>query len=222
MVVRRVDPAGPPVTRLPSVTSARLVRPATGRADLGVAQIQLRRPHRRFRRRHRRARLRDQREPGVHFFLGDRLRRDHALAPLRVALGQRQPGLGPGEVGLALVQRRLIGLGVDLEEHVALADLLALGERDAVEIARHPGTYVHGVDRLELALILVPLGQLFGLDLGDRHFGRRWRGEIAAATAAPCGPQQRQAGQYAVTHGTPPGNCLTAAISARPWAFARR
>src|SRR5688572_22064228 len=48
-------------------------------------------------------------------------------ASLRVAPGQRQPCLSAGEVGPALVQGRLIGLEVDLEEHVALAGLVPLG-----------------------------------------------------------------------------------------------
>ena len=92
----RVDPPGPEVTRFPWVTSARPVRPATGERTLVYPRSSWAARHGRFRRSHLGARLGDQREPGIHLFLGDGLRRDQALGPLDVALVQLQHGLGPG------------------------------------------------------------------------------------------------------------------------------
>ena len=60
-----------------------------------------------------------------------------------------------GEIASRLVERGLERALVDGEQQVALLDHLAVGEMDGVEISRHPGTNLDGVDRDEPPDILV-------------------------------------------------------------------
>jgi hypothetical protein len=72
------------------------------------------------------------------------------------AAGLGQLRLGAGQLGP-------VGTGIDLEEQLALADLLPLDEGDPLDVARHARPDLHRLDRLQAADELVPLGDPFAL-----------------------------------------------------------
>src|SRR5213075_3034978 len=97
-----------------------------------------------FRRAHRGTGRRARGVARVVVVARDRLGRDQGLGA-RV-LRQREPGVAPGalELRLGLRELRLVGARVDREQYVALADLLALAERDAVDVAAHARAELDG------------------------------------------------------------------------------
>ena len=60
---------------------------------------------------------------------------DQGAGPLEVLLRGNELGVVLRLFGLGLVERRLIQARIDLGQHVALADVLALLEQDLLELA---------------------------------------------------------------------------------------
>ena len=122
-------------------------------------------------------------QPGLVLLLGDGLGGQQPLGP-----GQFDPGVGQGRgrvrlLAPGLVERRLVGPGVDDEQGLALVDHLPVHEADGLEVAGYAGAHVHRVDRLEAAHEVVPVDDPLLQGLGDDHGRRRGRcGLLGGAT----------------------------------------
>jgi hypothetical protein len=131
--------------------------------------------------------------PRVGLLARDRIL-GHQLARALV-LRLRQPGSGTRafELGLGAGQGRAIGPLVDHEQQLALLHLLALGEGDALDIARHARAQLHRLHGLDAAVELVPGAYGLQGDLGHLHLGRGRRAVagmgIARAGTAAAGKQ---------------------------------
>jgi len=78
--------------------------------------------------------------------------------------------LGLVQVGFRLVEVGLVGARVDLEEEVALLDLIAFLERGLGHVARHAGANIHRLDRIEPAGEVLVVGDFIGDRRGDDDF----------------------------------------------------
>ena len=67
---------------------------------------------------------------------------------LQIEIGVGEAGLVLRLLGLGLIERGLDRGGVDLDQHVALLDLLAFLEGDLVDLAVDPGAHQHGIESL--------------------------------------------------------------------------
>src|SRR5262249_14802700 len=88
----------------------------------------------------------------------DLLARDEAGRLLARALAPRGHGLAVVRLGVRFVERRLravarqaVALGVDHDERVAALDLLPLGERHAIDGARHARGDLYALERVDRA-----------------------------------------------------------------------
>ena len=178
-VVSRVASGGPACTRLPSVTSARLTRPAMG--DRTAVQPRLSRAVSTAASAARTAAtlLATGAGPAVELLAGDGLHLYQLFGAAHLALGQVRRSARLLQLGLRPIEVGLVRAGIDLEEHLALADLAALGERHSPDVARDPGPDLDLVHRLEPAAELVPLG-----DVALEHRGHADGGAAAGARAA--------------------------------------
>ena len=160
------------LTRLPTETSRREMRPGDRRADLGEFHVELGAAQRRLGAVERRAggerELWRRWSAVCSVMLPDLPQR---VGPLEVALGEVELAWADATPACASSQRIPIGPLVDGEEQVALLDHRAVGEMDLVEIARHAGPQVDRIDGLEAADEIVALGDL--LDDGSRDGDRR-------------------------------------------------
>ena len=198
-----------------------------GRADLAVTEIELgggRRRSDRYRARPWRSRCR----PGWRARIRGRRRRwccawsdwdardDAGFGEFGVAIGIAlvEFGLGgiagqggfrlgdlgavAGHVGFGLAESFLVGARIDLEEKIALGDVLAFGEADAQKLAGdlrfdlHDGGRFHGADHAQFG------GHGFLGGLGHRHWddGRSGRSLGGLRWFAGVEEQQAQTGQH--------------------------
>ncbi len=104
-------------------------------------------------------------------------------------LGVGQGGVGAGLLALGLLQGRLVGARVDLEQHLAAVDDLAIGEPDLLHVAGDAWADVDGVGGLEAADVVVPVADLALQRRGDHDIGRRRRRSLLGASCAQ--PDQR-------------------------------
>ncbi len=172
-MVSSVASGGPACTRLPSVTSARLTRPAIG--DRTSVHPRLSRAVSTAASAARTAAtpLACGAGPAVELLARDGLHVHQLLGAGHLARGQLGRGARLLQLRLGAVELGLVGPGIDLEEHLALPDLSPLGERQALDVARDAGPDLHVVHRLEAAAELVPLRDVALEDGGDADGGRR-------------------------------------------------
>src|SRR5262249_41572349 len=146
----------------------------------------------------------------------------HALV---LQLGVEGRGLGCGEIGLGLVDLRLIGRLLDLVEQVVGPDVLALAEQPFVEEALDAGAQLNHVDRLD-----APdegIGPGHAADFRHAHpDSRRWsRGRLRLLLPPAASEQRQQHGRHGQSaqrrraakvpsspHRAPPNNMTVAAI----------
>lgn len=116
------------------------------------------------------------REGVVQFLSADRLLRLQGRQSVHRDRHLVEPGLGRGQVGFHLGQRRLKGFRIDLVEPIALSDERALREEEAVQVTFDAGPYldVLGSPRLFHHLQEDRHILLDGLD--DDDLGGRGRG----------------------------------------------
>ena len=96
---------------------------------------------------------------------------------LQIEIGVGQIGLILRLLGLGLIERRLVGAGIDLDQEVALIDDLAFLEGDLVDLSVDPGPYHDGVETLhrsEPAQIDRKISFLDGCDGDANRIGRRF------------------------------------------------
>ncbi len=162
MVVSSVALPSPPITRLPSLTSLRLMRPAISartcvkeRSSCARASVAAATAYRCFR--------------GLLIGLAlieyvgrDRLRGDERLRALEILSGEHELRLRLRKLTLGLLDGGFIGAGIDHEEQIALLDVVAIAEGYALDIAVDAGTNLDGVHSFETPGKIVPAD-----DFGD-------------------------------------------------------
>ena len=110
---------------------------------------------------------------------------------LELDLGVGERGLGGVARGRLLVDRRLVGVGLDREQDLAFLDLVAVVELARTEEALHARPQVDLVDRGRTADELRPRGQR--LELGSLHqHGRRRPGLLRLRCAETRRADQRR------------------------------
>ncbi len=113
------------------------------------------------------------RDGGVELLLARRAGRQQALVAGKVGLGLRPRGFPARELALGAQHLRLVGAGIDLEQHVAGLHLVAVLEADLDEIPRDAGADLDRVDGLRPAGGLEEVGDLALGDARDADLGRR-------------------------------------------------
>ena len=171
-MVSNVALVSPPLTRLPSVTSLRPMRPSIGDTtrrkldvELGAFECAFRRDDGSLR--------------GLHGLsaLVDHLLRYRLGAPefdraLEIAAREGELRLRRLQPPLFLLGHRLVGPRIDDEEKVSLLDHGAFLEVRRLQIAAHPRTDADVIDRLKTSGELIPLGDHLAHRLAHAH---RWR-----------------------------------------------
>jgi len=106
-------------------------------------------------------------------------------------------------LALGLVQRGLVGPGIDDEQHLAFAHHVAVLEADRLQVARDPGADIDGILGDELADIVVPVDHRLLQRVRDRDAGRRRRGHRLrrAARQQQAGRERRQNQRVRFTYG---------------------
>ncbi len=164
------------------------------RADLGVAEINLRLLERRLRLHHARLRRRLVGLALVDCGLRDVLIAHELLAALKLQLGVDLGRLGLGEGGARLVDRCLVGCLLDAEQQVALLDVLPFGEGAFLDEARHSRNEIDLVDRRNAADVISGFRDLTAHHRRNRNGGRR--GALGSRDAARRRDAQRANGGF--------------------------
>ena len=117
--------------------------------------------------------------------------------------------LGPRELGLALLDDRLVRILLDHEQEIAGGDIRALLEQPLLEEPGHPGAQLDHVDRDDPAIELIARGNRGGLHSDDGHRGRRRRGRRAGRRlgGVVAGRERQRQQQGHARPRQPPGRC---------------
>ena len=83
---------------------------------------------------------------GVGLLLGRELAQLRVAVQVQIRVGE--VGFVLGLLGLGLVERSLIGPGIDLDEQITLLDHLAFLEGNLVDLAIDPCSHRHGIEAL--------------------------------------------------------------------------
>src|SRR5262249_54174651 len=166
-----------------------------GRADLGVAEIDLRLVERRLRLHHARPRCVLVRLALVDRGLRDVLVAHQFLAAVELQLGVDFGRLGLGERRARLLDGRLVGRLLDAEQQVARLDVLPFAEGALLDEARHPRDDIDLIDRGEASDVIDGFRHLPGHHWRDRDGGRR-RGALGGGDAAGSRNAQRANGGF--------------------------
>ena len=134
----------------------------------------------------------------VKLALRDRAFPDQLLGALQLLVGERDACLGALCVRVRRGGRRLVFAAVDREEQLPLLDHAALLVVDPVQVARDPRPDLGPLDRLDVAAVLVPLGDRLLNDRGDVDVRRRHLLLIPAAA----GGEQSRRDSYPLAHGS--------------------
>ena len=106
--------------------------------------------------------------------LRDVLIADEVLAALQLERSVDRCGLGLGEIGALLLDRRLVGGLFEPEQEIAGLDLLPLGEISLLDEPRDPRDDVDLVDRRHAAEEFAGFRDLTARHGGHRDRGGRW------------------------------------------------
>ena len=170
------------------MTSTSPARPANGDRDAREAEVELRLREIRARGEHVRLGLLRLHAALVEFALRDRAVDDQRFGARQLLLGERDARLGAGRVRTRGIGGGLVFAIVDREEQLAFLDQAAFLVVHAPEVAGHARADLSGLDRLDVAAVLVPFGDRFPDDRGDADVGGRW---LLLSVAAAGGEQSR-------------------------------
>ncbi len=157
--------------------------PVDRRADLGVAEIDLRLVELRLRLHDARQRPLFVRLALVDGGLRDVVVADELLAALQLQLCVDLRRLGLGERGARLLDGSLVRRLLDPEQQIALLDLLPFGEIALLDEARHARDDIDFVDRRDPSDVVAGLRDL-AADHGRDGNGRRRHGVLRSSRAA--------------------------------------
>jgi hypothetical protein len=130
----------------------------------------------------------------VRFLLPDRAALGERLQPRGLALGLRDGGLRPRDLGLDGVVLRLQRFGVDLEQRLARADRSALGVQALLEDPGHARADLDVLRAGRLAHVLPGHRKVAGGHLGDRDLGGRKPVRPGVLAFATAGEDERKRG----------------------------
>ncbi len=176
----------PPVsvafTMLPASISRVPARPFKRRADAAVVELDLGAVDRGLVGLDARLELLHQGARRVQLLGADCAGRGEAGEAVQVEARVFEQRLVPELVRLRLVERRLVGLRIDFDQHVAGADVLAFGEIDLLDLAVDPRLDEHAVQGLH-----GPEAGEEDRNVGAAHLAlrsREWRRAVRGATPA--------------------------------------
>ena len=153
----------------------RAADPAADRGDhLRELEIQLRGPERSFHGRRLRHGLLRKGGAAIVLLARDRVLGAKPLGALQFRVGALARGSRTGELGAQAIDFRLERARIDLEQQVASPNDGALFETYRRDETGHARPHFDGIDGLQTAGELVPLGHVALDDLGDGDLWRRW------------------------------------------------
>ncbi len=165
------------------------VQPRSGDHGLGGFEIGLRLQHRRL--------------AGVDFLLAGGLGGQQGLGAGQLNLGVLKGRRGAAFLAGGLLHHRLVGPRVDLEQHLALADELPVGEVDLDDVAGDARTQLDGGGGLEAADVLVPVADLALQRRGDHDAGQGRRRLLLGAARGQPDQRDKKESPDMLSHATP-------------------
>ena len=190
--------AGPGLHIVSGVDGHRAGYPRHGGVDVGVLEVELGRFDVGLIELDRAFVLLDHKGLVIGLLLGDRVFGLQLLVAREIGLGLGDQGLVVLELRLSLVERRLVGAGIDEKQGISRLDELPLLEKRLHDLTVHPTLHVHGLDRLHrpdrvdedlhVALRDGPRDDRHGR-LGRRNFG--WLGPAQNREPHACRDDRR-------------------------------
>jgi len=153
------------VQHIAQIRLAQAQAPGNRRGDARVIKLQPRCIHLRLVGGHRALVLAHQGRLGVHLLAGDGILRLQLLVAPQVQLGVLQQRLVALQRTLGLLQRGAVAARVDLRQQLAGAHLVALLEKNLLQLARHArahhggGAGVHGANAADQHAHVAPVHQ---------------------------------------------------------------